>query len=73
MVSTPGLEEGDPGPGGRCRITQFWEEGSRGRWVITCPHCDRVLNVSVSKYTGRAEYFRKRHLAKKAKKGEVKQ
>lgn len=39
LVSTPGLEEGDPGPGGRCRITQEWENGSRGRFVIACPHC----------------------------------
>jgi phage terminase large subunit GpA-like protein len=47
MVSTPGLEEGDPGPGGRCRITQFWEEGSRGRWMITCPHCDTVQEPQI--------------------------
>lgn len=39
-VSTPGLEVGDPGPGGRCRITVAWEEGSRGRFMLRCPHCD---------------------------------
>ncbi len=39
-VSTPGLEEGDPGPNGRCRITQMWEAGSRGRYLVACPHCD---------------------------------
>ena len=38
-VSTPGLEAGDPGPGGRCRITQMWEDGSRGRYLVPCPDC----------------------------------
>jgi phage terminase large subunit GpA-like protein len=42
MVSTPGLEAGDPGPGGRCRITQEWEAGSRGRFMIRCSHCEQV-------------------------------
>jgi phage terminase large subunit GpA-like protein len=40
LVSTPGLEDGDPGPNGRCRITQEWEAGSRGKFLLACPHCD---------------------------------
>jgi phage terminase large subunit GpA-like protein len=40
-VSTPGLDAGDPGPGGRCRITQMWEDGSRGRYLVPCPDCGR--------------------------------
>jgi phage terminase large subunit GpA-like protein len=32
-VSTPGLK-------GQCRITTRWEESSRGRYHVACPHCD---------------------------------
>lgn len=47
MVSTPGLEEGDPGPNGRCRITQEWEAGSRGRFMVRCAHCDHLQEPQI--------------------------
>ena len=57
-VSTPGLEEGDPGPGGRCRITVAWEDGSRGRFMVRCPHCHAEQEPQVEQLRwspGRAE------------------
>jgi phage terminase large subunit GpA-like protein len=47
LVSTPGLEDGDPGPNGRCRITQEWEAGSRGRFLIRCPHCEELQEPQI--------------------------
>jgi phage terminase large subunit GpA-like protein len=47
LCSTPGLEEGDPGPGGRCRITQAWEAGSRGRFMVRCVHCEGLQEPQI--------------------------
>lgn len=28
-----------PGTKGRCRVTDLWARGSRGRYLVPCPHC----------------------------------